>query len=193
MLTLKPNETKKKAIHKEILRNSKLSLIRKATVAIWLLVDVITLAFYLTNENADWFLGGILLAIINISGPFLYIIAKIATWRISGANLSERVNESLIFDGSTFEYGYQNFAGRSPEDRVIIKMPIDRIRSVRIDRKELTFTGEFCQMYYNNFITGETQAQEKYLDSTVVLFDYFEPSLIEVIKERAGKKVEIAL
>lgn len=185
MIGLIIDERKKKEIHDNEIHNSRISLFPKIVIVVWIVSTIAVLIVTLkASEETYKLIGWCTLAFIIIFGFTMLIVAQIAVKRITGKYLSERINESMVLNGSTLEYGYQNFADHTPLDRVVIKIPLENLSSVKIDRKrkKVELRGKICQMYYDNYLTGETRAKEEYTDRTVILFDYFEPSLIETLE-----------
>lgn len=134
-----------------------------------------------------------ILAAVDVVLLFLWAIQKLVVKRITGIFLSERVNESLILEDGYLEYGYQNFAGASACDRVVIKIPVKDIRTVVYEEKikRIQIRGQMCQRYYDDYLKRETRASEEYKEDVFTTFDYYEPSLLRFLQKDLKVNVEV--
>lgn len=206
MQTFTVNEKLKSQIHKDVIRKSKLKFLIWGILAVWIIGNIAFIAYAFINPNTmlnqyegdenygkkNWFVIWSIFAIINILGPFFVLITKIVVKRITGKDISERINESLFVENRVLEYGYQNYADHSKFDRIIITMPFDMIEAVKVSprKKEILIKGKSYQRYYDNYELRMTRAEEEYIYREILLYDYFEPSFIDCAVSELGEKIE---
>ena len=113
---------------------------------------------------------------------FLWFIQKLVINGIYGKYINQRINESLIISNGIIKYGYQNSVGSTSSDRVIVVIPIDGIKSIKINREieRIELKGTISSKYYENYSKRITRApKDNFTEGSFVLFDYFEPKLTE--------------
>ena len=113
---------------------------------------------------------------------FLWFIQKLVINGIYGKYINQRINESLIISNGIIKYGYQNSVGSTSSDRVIVVIPIDGIKSIKINREieRIELKGTISSKYYENYSKRITRApKDNFTEGSFVLFDYFEPELTE--------------
>lgn len=131
----------------------------------------------------NWVLVLVILITVDVILLFLWCIQKIVVWEIFGRYIDQRINESLCISNELIEYGYQNLVGSAPGDRIIVQIPVNSIRQVRIDRdlKKIEIDGMISSKYYENYAKRRTKApEENGKEGSFVIFDYFEPELISL-------------
>ena len=136
----------------------------------------------------------IVLITVDVIILFLWFIQKIVVSGIYGKFIRQRINESLIISQDTIEYGYQNLVGSTANDRVIVKIPIDSIKQIKIDREigKIELFGLVSSKYYENYSRQKTRApKNNYREGSFVIFDYFTPGLIEYFDKYYSKNVEV--
>lgn len=142
----------------------------------------------------NFLLVWIILITVDIIILFLWFVQKLVINGIFGKFIRQRINESLIISEGGIEYGYQNLVGSTSSDRVIVRIPVDSIRKIKIDQKiaKIELDGLVSSKYYENYSLKKTRApKNNYKEGTFVLFDYFEPSLMEFFKKNYAEKVEM--
>ena len=190
MQVFKVDETKKKQIHKDLYKRSKITIFLYVWVVLWLVINIIWTVYTMRPDSwmlvydseiglhKDWYIAWGVFAFINIIFPTLYIILRIARWRVTGRELSERINESLRLEGEILEYGYQNFAGHTSIDRVVVWI---KDWDAKINGDKIIFRGKIKQKYYDDYLKMETRAPDEYVDGKWILYDYFEPALKDML------------
>lgn len=208
MKNFKINLDRKKELHKNYIRSKKgLSALSIGLLLALVLFTICFLGYglalkdtfvvqdvtsYLYGEK-NTFLIGCIVVTVDFILLFLWVIQKIAAKRITGKYLSERINESLIIDNNVLEYGYQNFAGSTAGDRVVVKIPLSNIINIQYYEKQckLQIRGEICSMYYEDYMHKKTRAKEEYKEGELTLFDYFDPSIARYLQGIAKEKMEV--
>lgn len=195
MQQLSVNKQEKKQLHKKYLKSKKVTYILPYIMIILAVIFSICLLIYgFGNENAfivndvtdtdfgkkNMMLLYFILGTVDIIFLFGYMVIRIATNRITGKNISERVNETLLIKNDCIEYGYQNYAGSVDGDRVVVQIPFRYISKITYSNttKEIVFKGKYSSKYYEDYKTKETRADDKLFSDDFIIFDYFEPSLI---------------
>lgn len=195
MQQLSVNKQEKKQLHKKYLKSKKVTYILPYIMIILAVIFSICLLIYgFGNENAfivndvtdtdfgkkNMMLLYFILGTVDIIFLFGYMVIRIATNRITGKNISERVNETLLIKNDCIEYGYQNYAGSVDGDRVVVQIPFRYISKITYTNttKEIVFKGKYSSKYYEDYKTKETRADDKLFSDDFIIFDYFEPSLI---------------
>lgn len=194
------DKNKKKKLHKQYIRSKPLLyLAGNLLLAVMVLFTAVFCIYSLTSDTAflvrdmmeddygqkNKLLIGFVVVTVDIVLVFLWVVFKLVIKRVTGKNISERVNETLIWKDSILEYGYQNFAGATRWDRIIVRIPVDRMEKITYQSKlgRLQFTGPVSMVYYDDYEKKLTDIKEKYENQTVVLFDYFNPSLYIFLTE----------
>lgn len=188
---LKIDLEKKKEVHKEYIKTTQFANRPRVLLIVAAIFTVILLVYGFAFENTfimdgekDAILIWGIIMMVDIILVFLWVITKIAIFRGTGKYISERVNESLILEDSVLKYGYQNFAGATEEDRVVVTLSLEQNHITYNPLiKQLTFEGTLNSTYYDNYQTRETRADGEMKQGTFVLFDYFKPSLVDTLKE----------
>lgn len=200
MQQLLVNKQQKKKIHKNYLKSYKVIYIIPYIMIILAIVFSIGLLIYgFGNENAfivndatdtdfgkkNIMLLFFILGTVDIVLAFLYLIIKITTKRISGRNISERINETLLIKNDCIEYGYQNYAGAVDGDRVIVQLPFRYINKITYNNttKKTVFMGKYTSKYYEDYKIKTTRADDTLFSDDFIIFDYFEPSLIDALRK----------
>ena len=187
------SKEKKETIQKSFYKHSKINYVLYVWILLWILLNVwwaihaidktsfMSPAWQVTGEGEklvkNTYIVWSIFAFINIVFPILYIVIRIARRRICGKYTSERCNESLIIKDNIIEYGYQNL-DHTAYDRVVVSI---KDWQVKVDSEKITFKGLIKQKYYEDYQAGITLAPDEYIDGEWILYDYFEPSLIETI------------
>ena len=200
MQQLLVNKQQKKKIHKNYLKSYKVIYIIPYIMIILAIVFSIGLLIYgFRNENAfivndatdtdfgkkNIMLLFFILGTVDIVLAFLYLIIKITTKRISGRNISERINETLLIKNDCIEYGYQNYVGAVDGDRVVVQLPFRYINKITYNNatKKTVFMGKYTSKYYEDYKTKTTRADDTLFSDDFIIFDYFEPSLIDALSK----------
>lgn len=195
MQQLLVNNQDKKVVHKKYLKSKKVMYIIPYFILISVLVfSCVFMVYGLGNKNAfvvkditdsdfgkkNILLMWFVLGTIDVILAFIYIVSIIFIKRITGKNISERVNETLLIKNDCIEYGYQNYAGSVDGDRVVVQIPFRYISKITYSNttKEIVFKGKYSSKYYEDYKTKETRADDKLFSDDFIIFDYFEPSLI---------------
>lgn len=203
------NNYKKKQIQKQYIRTSKLALSLSFGCLGALVLFTIVFALYgfcakntflvqdvtasdygIKNIVLVWFV----LVTVDIILAFLWFIQKLVINIIFGKYIAQRINESLFISDNEIEYGYQNLVGASSGDRVIVKIPFENINTIRINQKvkKIEILGLVSSKYYENYSQKKTRApKNNYKEGIFVLFDYFEPGLIEFFEKNYADKLEV--
>lgn len=119
-----------------------------------------------------------------------YLVIQV---RILGKEIRMKVNESLLVVDSVFEYGYQNAFEATAGDRVVVRIPIEKIEKIKINKdiRRVEFFCSYNSMYYENYKRGITRANpNKFHEGSYVLFDYYEPGLIYFLEINMPEKIE---
>ena len=156
----------------------------------FLVQDVTSSDYGKKNLVLVWFV----LITVDIIIMFLWFVQKLVVSGIFGRFIKQRINESLIISSDVIEYGYQNLVGATASDRVIVRVPIDSIRQIKINQEiaRIELCGLVSSKYYENYSQKKTRAPKNYYkEGSLVIFDYFEPGLIEFFKKNYAKKVEV--
>ncbi len=208
MIRFRIDDRKKKVIHQKFIR-SKPALYLCPFMFVFLAVafSAIVLIYSLTDGSVfvirdimepdygakDFVVVSFVIGTADIVFLFLALISKIAVKRITGRNLSERINESLIYENHVLMYGYQNYAGSTEDDRVIVRIPLERQRQIiyKKDAEQICFSGFYSSAYYEDYRTGQTRADGSFTEGNFVLFDYFTPSLANTLKSIGMEVMEL--
>lgn len=200
---------KKKQIQKNYIRSSKVA--SSLSVSFFILIGLFTVVFLIygfglkdtfivqdiTDSNyglKDSVLVWFVLVTVDFILALLWFMQKLVVNIVLGKYINQRINESLIISNGEIEYGYQNLVGASSGDRVIVKIPFDNISTIRTDQrvKKIEILGMVSSKYYENYSQKKTRApKNNYKEGSFVLFDYFEPSLMEFFKKNYAEKVEV--
>lgn len=135
-----------------------------------------------------------ILITVDVVILFLWFIQRIAVNGVLGKNNSQRVNESLIISQDVLEYGYQNSVGASSGDRVVVTIPLNKIEQIKINKMlgMIELRGCISSKYYENYAKKQTRApKDNYKNGSFIVFDYFQPGLIEYFKNNYAGKVEV--
>lgn len=200
---------KKKQIQKNYIRSSKVA--SSLSVSFFILIGLFTVVFLIygfglkdtfivqdiTDSNyglkdsvSVWFV----LVTVDFILALLWFMQKLVVNIVLGKYINQRINESLIISNGEIEYGYQNLVGASSGDRVIVKIPFDNISTIRTDQrvKKIEILGMVSSKYYENYSQKKTRApKNNYKEGSFVLFDYFEPGLIEFLEKNYAEKLEV--
>lgn len=131
---------------------------------------------------------------VDVIVVFLWFIQHIIAVGITGIYSVQRINESLSAEEKYIEYCYQNAIGRSPGDRVVVRMPTDKVREIRIYKKDhmVEIYGEMSSVYYDDYAKRKTRANvDDFEESTFTIFDYFSPGLIPYLRETYNDRVRM--
>ena len=200
MQQLSVNKQQKKKLHKNYLKAHKVLYILPYIMIILAILFSIGLLIYgFGNENAfivrdvtdsdfgkkNMMLLFFILGTGDIILTFLCLVLKITTNRISGRNISERINETLLIKNDCIEYGYQNYAGSIGGDRVVVQIPFRYIKKIIFNNatKETVFKGKYTSKYYEDYKTKTTRADDTLFSDDFIIFDYFEPSLVNSLRK----------
>lgn len=126
-----------------------------------------------------------ILVTVDLLLILFYVFSKLFIRKFTGKYFSERVNESLLLKDNMLEYGYQNYAGSVRGDRVIVKLPLNRLQQATYQKsvEKIVLKGMLNSVYYENYASKETRADTSSFEPGVlVLFDYFEPSLYQALR-----------
>lgn len=200
---------KKKQIQKNYIRSSKVA--SSLSVSFFILIGLFTVVFLIygfglkdtfivqdiTDSNyglkdsvSVWFV----LVTVDFILALLWFMQKLVVNIVLGKYINQRINESLIISNGEIEYGYQNLVGASSGDRVIVKIPFANISTIRTDQrvKKIEILGMVSSKYYENYSQKKTRApKNNYKEGSFVLFDYFEPGLIEFLEKNYAEKLEV--
>lgn len=203
------NELKKTKVQKKYFKTSKGAMITSLGMAVTFFVFTIAFSIYgfgIKNSflvrdvtasdygKKDLFFVWAVLIAVDIIILFLWVIQKMVVFIIYGKYIGQRINESLTISTDAIEYGYQNLVGSTASDRVIVRVPVDSIRRIEIDTKidRVEICGLVSSKYYENYARRKTRApKNNYKEGSLVLFDYFEPGLIEFFNENYAETVEM--
>lgn len=103
-----------------------------------------------------------------------------------GMNFTERVSETAEIIGDELHYLYRIQYHSGPDERVYLVVPLNDIISVDYDANtcRLELYGSFRQCFVKDY----GQSSEKHFDhqkvSQFVVYDYYEPSLYELVSKR---------
>lgn len=200
---------KKKQIQKNYIRSSKVA--SSFSVSFFILIGLFTVVFLIygfglkdtfivqdiTDSNyglkdsvSVWFV----LVTVDFILALLWFMQKLVVNIVLGKYINQRINESLIISNGEIEYGYQNLVGASSGDRVIVKIPFANISTIRTDQrvKKIEILGMVSSKYYENYSQKKTRApKNNYKEGSFILFDYFEPGLIEFLEKNYAEKLEV--
>jgi hypothetical protein len=136
----------------------------------------------------------IVLITVDIIILFLWFIQRLVVNGIFGKFIKQRINESLIISDEIIEYGYQNLVGSTSSDRVIVRIPTNSIKQIKVSRDiyKLEIVGLLSSKYYENYSQKKTRApKNNYKEGSFVLFDYFNPGLMDFLEMNYADKVEV--
>lgn len=203
---LRADENKKKQIQDAYLKSK--PVMYYLPKVIWWGGFLMTVIFWiLCKINTDWFLvynitsynygeqDKLIIWYIIIGAivifAFLAFVTDIFCWRISGANISERKSESILYADGKLDFLYRNSVNSSPGDRVVKKILLSEQEKITYNKttKRIMFTGVHHSVYYKHFKTREIEAGPDIMEGKLCLFDYFTPSLINVIRA-SGYEIE---
>ena len=202
------NELKKTKVQKKYFKTSKGAMITSIGMAVTFFAFTIAFSVYSFGMKNTFLVQNItasdygeknllviwsVLIAVDIIILFLWVIQKMVVFIIYGKYIGQRINESLTISADAIEYGYQNLVGSTASDRVIVRVPVDSIRRIKIDKKidRIEICGLVSSKYYENYARKETRApKNNYKEGSLVLFDYFEPGLIEFFKENYAETAE---
>lgn len=105
---------------------------------------------------------------------------------LSGRNTYYRFGETLTAEEGMLIYGYKNFLQSFPKDLVEVKFRLEPPMEVRFAPRDgrLTFTGLISSLYYEDYEKGITQGEEKFVQQSFTLYDYFSPSLSAFLRSQ---------
>lgn len=196
----KINLKKKQQIHKKYIKSNKIfGILSKGLIAVIIIFNVCFLIYgfgfsstFVVSNVFSYQYGQKNIALIvcitagvNAILLFLWLIQKIVVKEVTGRFISQRINESLAAENGYLEYGYQNFAVSHEGDRVVIRIPLDKIYKIGYDEKiqKIQITGLMCSRYYDDYLRRKTRAKEEYDKDIFITFDYYEPPLIQYLQE----------
>lgn len=198
MQQLSVNKQTKTQLHKNYIKSKKIWYILPYIMIILAIVFSIVLMIYgignedafIVNDVTDTDFGKknmmilfFIIGTVDIILVFGYVVTRIVIKRITGRYISERVNETLLIRNDCFEYGYQNYVGSANGDRVVVRIPFSCISKIIYSNttKEIVFTGKYSSKYYEDYKTETTRADDQLFLNDFIIFDYFEPSLIDYL------------
>lgn len=115
---------------------------------------------------------------------FLYVVIRIIYNGLSSKTINERFDESLAFENGTLLYGYKLKMQSYVDERVVVKIPLDMVKyNIDIQNKKIKFEGSMFSQFYTNYRNGEINGKGDYIFD-IVLYDYFEPSLISFLAKQ---------
>ncbi len=98
--------------------------------------------------------------------------------------IGERVQESLNAGNNVLVYGYRNRWGNPDTSRVIVTIPLDRVKyEVNEAKCEVIFHGQMNSTYYDTYHPGKRTANLHPNIDSFIIVDFFSPSLIKWLGE----------
>lgn len=115
---------------------------------------------------------------------FVYFIIRIIYNGLSSKKINERFGESLVLENRTLFYGYKLKMQSYADERVVVNIPLDAVRySIDTQNKKILFEGSIFSQFYTDYKNGIINGKGDYI-SDIVLYDYFEPSLISFLTKQ---------
>lgn len=115
----------------------------------------------------------------------LWILLKVLATSIAGKDSGLRVDEDLLLVNGVIHYTYRIAHQSNGRDKIIIIIPLGAVSSAAYDQstRAITLTGRFSSDYSADYASsGMTEPDSGNL-SKFVIYDYFEPSLLNALKE----------
>lgn len=154
----------------------------------FIIQDVTTTDYGRKNLLLVWTILVIVDLIILVS----WFTVKMIVNSILGRYIMQRLNESLMITDDIIEYRYLKVEGLTFSDRIIVQIPVDSIKKIKINRdiSKVELFEVRSSEFYENSSQKKTQAPENDEEgSSYVFFDYFEPGLIEFFEQKYGDRL----
>lgn len=147
---------------------------------------IITDVFDPNYGKKAWYVVVTLLVLMNLLGGVLSIIFKIGIRRLYAKDLSEKTNERIKVKNDCLIYSYQLIGHTNGNDRVVIKVPFSFLHNVIYDsdKNAIKLTGDMAQIYYKDYARKKTDNTEAYEMMDLIIYEYYQESVLEVFAER---------
>lgn len=198
-------DSKKKEIHKLCEKNkTSLRIIRgvenvmlliSAGIIVWVIYclfmpgvweetfgpeQVVRKAYFMIFALGTIFLGGSMTA---------WLLVRVLRGKVASLGLGERIDESLSIDQGCLFYTFRLKYQSMPTDRSIVAVKLDEMECVVYDKtiKKLIIRGKIFEKWCSNFTSLEKVDISKTENGEFVLYDYFSPSLKELLEQNTVK------
>ena len=137
-----------------------------------------------------------LYVLIIIFGNFIFLFLSMITytwaWKYTGRNNSDRKNESLNLNNGVIEYEYQNCFDSNEYAKEVVQLPLYEMTRISYKRgtQEITFRGRYSNVHFLDYESGITESDESLQRGKFVIFDYFKPSLINILIREGIEGIE---
>ena len=119
---------------------------------------------------------------------FVYFVIRVVYNGLSSKTINERFGESLVLENRTLFYGYKLKMQSYTDERVVVNIPLDAVRySIDKQNRKILFEGSIFSQFYTDYKNGVINGKGDYI-SDIVLYDYFEPSLISFLTNKDNIK-----
>ena len=112
---------------------------------------------------------------------FLYFIIRMIYNGLASKTINDRFDESLVYENHTLSYGYKLKMQSYIDERIVVRIPLETTEyHIDEESKKIIFRGSLFSQFYTNYTQGEINGKGDYIPE-IVLYDYFEPSLISFL------------
>ena len=133
------------------------------------------------KKDISWIIisSSFIIAPCLILSVCLNVLAK----NIAGVDNTARIDESLVLFDDFLRYSFRIKNHSLPSERIVIQVKYNEITSITKNdkRKLLIFRGHIESRDFNDYKKGEVGNKD--LIDIFLLYDYFNPSLIELITQ----------
>lgn len=125
----------------------------------------------------------------------LWLMLQALKWNLAGANNQERVDEQLFLEEDELTYLFRVEYQSWGNDRILWRFKLKDMNNVKLDRStnKLIITGKMDAKYLE--LTKEEEDvmldSDKVIEGEAIIHDYFEPSLIETLRNKGVQIEEI--
>lgn len=195
------NRQKKNQVTKGIIRYTHslrtVQFIERLLLFVPIVISIVYLLFNIFNPTASLvYVQGIEqkdfssiiknTALIAVLGTVLSIFTHFLLGNLSSKDVNERANEEMLIDSNMIRYIFRTRYQSAPDSRIIFIVPFADILSVAYDDrlKKITLCGRFSSDVIDNYGNAPLTIPSSGNQNEIVVFDYFEPSLLNLISER---------
>lgn len=119
---------------------------------------------------------------------FFYLILNMIYDGLINRVINRHFSESLVYNNGILKYGYKLKMQSYTDERVLVNIPLDAVKySIDAQNKEILFEGSIFSQFYTDYKNGVINGKGDYI-SDIVLYDYFEPSLISFLTNKDNIK-----
>ena len=124
--------------------------------------------------------------LIAVIGIVLSIFAHFLLGNLSSKDVNERANEAMLIDSNMIRYTFRTRYQSAPDSRIVFIIPFADITSIIYDDQlsKITLRGRFSSDVVDNYENAPLTVPSSGNQSEIVIYDYFEPSLQNVLSER---------